>query len=52
MSWLDCWEGDGEGRYDACCKLDLMKGGTDGRMRAYTADSGANWFRDWLLGRK
>ena len=45
VGWLDCWEDDGEGRYEAGCKLDLMKGGADSCMRAYPADSGAHWFR-------
>ena len=30
VGWLDCWEDDGEGRCEADCKLDLMKGGADG----------------------
>ena len=45
VGWLDCWEDDGEGRCEAGCKRDLMKGGTDGCLRAYRADYGANWFR-------
>ena len=42
VGWLDCGEDDGEGCCEAGCKLDLMKGGADGCMRAYTADSGAH----------
>ena len=52
VGWLDCWEDDGEGRCEAGCELDLMKDGADGCLCAYTADSGANWFRVWLFGRK
>ena len=52
VGWPDCWEDDGEGRCEAGCMLDLMKGGADGCLWAYTADSGANWFRVWQHGRK
>ena len=50
VGWLDCWEVDGEGRCEAGCNLDFMKGCADGCLRAHTADSGENWFRVWLLG--
>ena len=52
VDWFDCWEDDGKGRCEAGCKLDLMRGGADGCLCAYTADSGADWFRVWVLERK
>ena len=49
---LHSWEDDGEGCCEAGSELGLMKGGADGCLGAYTADSGANWFRVKLFGRK
>ena len=52
VGWLGCCEDDGEGRFEAGCNLDLMKGGANGCFCVYRAGSGADWFRVWLLGRK